>query len=269
VSQISDEMLMAYADGELGGGDRANVEAYLAQSSEGAGRLSVFTATGRGLADVFRVSMFEPVPDQLLNFVKSQPAAVAGQALGDNVVAFERPKRAPAPVAIRNWSLAAAACLTLVAVGAGSYWNRMSAPAGETFALKQPASGEAVAGTELASTLDTTLSGASVARDIAGAAAAIKPVFTFATASNDFCRQYVITRSATEAISGVACRSSDGQWQIKSHVAYAPEKAKDGQIVTAGKDGVAAVEATVDQLIKGNVFDGAEEAALMKNGWKK
>ncbi len=269
MSLISDEMLMAYADGELGGNDRADVEAYLAQSPEGAGRLVIFSATGRGLADILPQSLFEPVPAHLLSFVKSLPAAPAEPTMSDNVIAFNRPVRPPVPISRRNWSLAAAACLTLVAVGAGSFWYKTSVSADQNFALKQPASGDAVAGTELASALDSTLSGDAAARSIAGVAAMIKPVFTFATASNQFCRQYEITRSATAAISGVACRSADGQWQIKSHVAFVPGQNNDGQIITAGKAGVAEVEAIVDHLINGNVFDRAQETSLMKDGWTK
>jgi hypothetical protein len=264
VTAITDEMLMAYADGELDQSERANVDSYLAQSSEGAGRLAVFAATGRDLASIFEQPMLEAVPQRLLDAIAAPVAGSQGSSA--RVIAFEGRSRSRPASLQSNWPLAAAACLTVLAVGAGSYWYRAEQAAGEVFAVAS-SSGVLVAQAELATALDTTLSGTIASRQINGLAASIKPVFTFATANKDFCRQYVITRENADAIGGVACRESNGQWQIKSHVAFAAGQAKDGQIVPAGKDGVAAVEATVDRLITGNVLGGDEETALMQRGW--
>jgi anti-sigma factor RsiW len=286
VSQISDEMLMAYADGELDGDDRGRVESYLAHAPEGADRLAVFSTTGRGLAGIFEQPMLEPVPKRLVESVtartgpSSVPASNASAGTGrENVIPFERrvyprDRLAAARNSRQNWSLAAA-CVTALAVGAGSYGflNRSSSGPDAMFGVAQSAAGERVATLALASVLDTTLSGSVAVRDVGGTVAEIKPVFTFATASKQFCRQYMITGAAGHAQAGVACREAgrDGaaSWRIETHVAAAVKSKTDGQIVPAGKDGVASVEATVDRLISGNVLGGDEEAALMKGGWSK
>ena len=264
MSTISDEMLMAYADGELDGCDRAGIEDYLANSSDGAGRLAVFAATGRGLAGMFEQPMLEPVPKRLLDAIHLG----AGGATVGNVVAFERPQRRAVATVQRNWALLAASVAAL-AIAAGSYGFRSQPAAGEMFATKLSPSSERIAVAELASALDGIRSRASAARVIAGTAVTIKPVLTFATADKDFCRQYVISRSGPDAIGGVACRDSSGQWQIRTHVAIAPEKSNGDAIAPAGKDGNAEIGAAIDALINGNALDGEQEDAALKNGWTK
>ena len=275
MSTISDEMLMAYADGELVGTDRAGVESYLANSSNGAGRLAVFAATGRGLAGMFEQPMLEPVPKRLLDAVhaSSGPAMLpAGQKRDGttvgNIIAFERPQRRAAPTAQRDWALLAASVAAL-AIVAGAYGFRTQPAAGEMFATKLSQSGERIAVAELASALEVTRSRATAARDIEGTAVTIKPVLTFATANKDYCRQYVISRPGPDAIGGVACRDSSGQWQVKTHVAIAPEKSNGDAIAPAGKDGNAEIGAAIDALINGNALDGEQEDAALKNGWTK
>jgi surface antigen len=268
VTAITDEMLMAYADGELDKSERANVDSYLAQSSEGAGRLAVFAATGRDLASIFERPMLEPVPQRLLDAVAAPVFASQGiSGKSGNVVSFQRPSLSRPISAPRNWSLAAAACLTVLAVGAGSYWFKTGQTAGELFAVAS-SSGVLVAHADLASALDTTPSKSTVARQIGGAAVLVTPVFTFASAQKDFCRQFEVARAEADSIRGVACRDSAGQWGIKTHVAFAPMSSKDGQVKPAGPSHEnAEFEATVDSLIAGNVLGGDEEAALIKRGW--
>jgi hypothetical protein len=263
---------MAYADGELSGNDRTIVETYVKQSPEAAARFAVFAATGRDLAEIFEQPMLEPVPQRLLDVLKA-PVGMNSPSFrraGENVIPFaSRQPAARVPVFQRNLALAAA-CVTMLAVGAGSYWflNGPAGSTGETFALAHSAAGTTIAAAELASALDTVPANAIAVRTISGTAASIKPVFTFATASKDFCRQYEITREHADPISGVACRENTGQWRIETHVAVEASRVKDGEIKTAGKADVAAVEATVDKLISGDVLGSDEEAVLLKNSWK-
>jgi anti-sigma factor RsiW len=292
VSLISDEMLMAYADGELDNSERANVETCVHQVPDVAARLAVFAATGRGLANIFERPMLEPVPQRLLDaiYAPASMAAVTSGAIGglaigsayENVIPFavrrQQPSGAPRPAFQYQLSLAAA-CVTVLAAGAGSYWffnqpvGQPIGQTGEAFALAQSSSGERIASAELASVLDTVLGDKTAVAVIAGTGATIKPLFTFATADKNFCRQYEITRVEAQAIAGVACRGSAGQWHIETHVAFNKAPAKSGEtasaeIAPAGNDGVAAVETTVTRLKAGEVLDNGQEAALMKQGWK-
>ncbi len=263
MTDVSDEMLMAYADGELEAHDRTRVEAYLEQSADGRHRLAVFTATGRRLAGLFDQPIREPVPQRLID------AVMGARPQNGHVVGLDKARRARAPSsAPPSWALLAAS-VSLIAVGAGLYLrSNASLNADDAFAVSLSAAGERIAVAELAQTLDATPSGSAAVRDIGGVAATIKPVFTFATAANGYCRQYVISRTAGISLGGVACRDGSGQWRIETHVPFLPEHSNDGQIVTAGKSDLPAVEATVDQLISGDVLSAGDEAALMHSGWK-
>ena len=269
MSDFSDELLMAYADGELKGNELARVEAFVRATPEAAARIAVFATTGRELADIFDKTMREPVPQQLIEAIyASEPGVHSGaRAVADNVIPFARRQVSRPAVAGQSWALAAA-CVTAIAVGAGSYWSlKQASSAGETFATAQSSTGERVASVELASVLETAIGGTAVDKAIDGTAATIKPVFTFATASNGFCRQYEIKRTAADPIGGVACRDAKGAWRVESHVAFEQAATTNGDFKPAGKDGVAAVEATVDKLIKGTVFGPDEETLVLKNGW--
>jgi anti-sigma factor RsiW len=279
VSLISDELLMAYADGELDNSERANVETCLQQSPDVAARLAVFSATGRGLANIFDKPMLEPVPQRLVDAIYA-PASVAAQVSGpaiglayENVIPFavrKQQARAASRPAFQQQLSLAAACVTLLAVGAGSYWffNQTAGKTGETFALAQSSSGDRIASAELANVLDTVLGDKTAVAVIAGKEATIKPLFTFATADKNFCRQYEIMRGQAQAIAGVACRSGAGQWHVETHVAFDAASAKAGDIKPAGKASNESVEAAVNRLISGDVLGNDQEAALMKQGWK-
>lgn len=281
MSLISDELLMAYADGELEGDECANLESGLLQSSELAARLAVFSATGRGLAQIFDKPMQEPVPQRLVDAIYAAPAAgvlAGGRKANENVVPFasRKPQARSSQRSVLPQQLAlAAACVTLLAVGAGTYWhfNNPAGQAGESFALAQSKTGERIASAELASALDSVLGDQTAVMQISGTPATIKPLFTFATADKSFCRQYEITRASAQAIAGVACRGSEGQWRVETHVAFekvapAASDIKTADIKTAGKASIESVEAAVNRLISGDVLGNDQEAALMKQGWK-
>ena len=79
MSDITDELLMAYADGELDSAEQRRVERYLANDPASAQRLEMFTQTGRDLGRLFDQPMREAIPERLLQTVmgsnSSSPAA--------------------------------------------------------------------------------------------------------------------------------------------------------------------------------------------------
>ena len=62
---LSDEVLMAYADGQLDASERARLKKLIAQDPEANARLEVFQATGQDLASVFDEHMNSPLPEKL------------------------------------------------------------------------------------------------------------------------------------------------------------------------------------------------------------
>lgn len=264
MSEISDETLMSYADGELGAAERARVETYLASDPGAVERLSVFTSTGKDLGHLFGEPIGQPVPQRLIDAIMApgyggEPSAV--------IIPFNRGgsgrKGPSAALQRRSWVLAAA-CVTLLAVGVGMQWMpglRQSSGDGSS------ASASGAATIELASVLDDTPSGRTAARIIDGVSASVKPLFSFAMASGNVCRQYEIRAAETRLVSGVACRDSQAHWIVEKQVASDEKPATTGQIAPAGKDSSREIDAIVSRMIAGDTFVGDDELAVMKNGW--
>ena len=82
---ISDEVLMALADGELAGDERARIAKIVANSEAAAARLAAFTSTGRHLSGLFEQPMLEPVPQRLIDTVRGH-ADHSNNAGQDNVI---------------------------------------------------------------------------------------------------------------------------------------------------------------------------------------
>jgi hypothetical protein len=268
--EISDEMLMAYADGEVAEDLRARVEAYIANAPDGRQRLAAFTATGSRLADIFARPMREPVPQRLLDLVTGSQGERIRTTRISNVtqMSLGKPRRAP-PSKSRTWALAAS-LVALLATGVGSIWFLQSAPtdADPTYGLAMSIDGEKTAGAALASALETATSGSSAVRTINGEIASIRPTFTFATVKSEYCRQYEVIREKMPGLAGVACREAGGIWRIETQMAFASHHATDGMIVPAGKDTPAAIEAIVDGMILGDVLGADDEARVMSGGWR-
>ena len=73
MARLTDETLMAYADGALNALARAKVEAVLQIDMEARRRLEAFRATGHRLSTLYGKPMAEPVPAYLRDFVLNFP----------------------------------------------------------------------------------------------------------------------------------------------------------------------------------------------------
>ena len=268
MKSLSDDILMAYADGELSGVEARGVEVFLEQSADGRRRLEVFASTRAALSGMFDQPMNEPVPQHLVDAIKAMPI---GRAAGSNVVPFAAAKclRSATPVAAPRFALAAAACVSALVVSAGAMWLLQGKPgsqAGADMAVLE--NGVLVATAVLAERLDLANSGQPVALTVIGTSGSLKPVFTFATASKQFCRQYEITGIGQGATTGVACRQDSGRWRIEFQGTVAAEVDADGKVRPAeGRAGDAPVDAAVDRLISGDPISADAERALISNGW--
>ena len=260
--QISDETLMSYADGELSGADRQQVEAYVAASSDGARRLEIFTATRATLAELFNEPLREPVPQHLIDAVMGR--ATNSETSASNVISFKRRPTGSTPLQLPKWALAAA-CASLLVVGAGAKWflpYTQGSVTGSDTALIE--SGTNVAAANLVRVLETVTSGDVASLAVNGAVGTFKPVFTFATAKKEFCRQYDVT--GAENLTGVACREASGKWRVEMHTPNVAAASQPNERITpAGKD--MAIDVVVDRLISGDVLSVEDEARVIKNEW--
>lgn len=193
---ISDEILMAYADGELDRETARAVEAAVGSDTRVADRLARFTATREALVEVGCVRPSEPVPEDLMARVRATLEADAEQT----VVDF--PRRSD-----RRWQPAAlAACLALaVGVGAGFFAARSGT--GNPGALQ----------TDLlrGAGLDLALSGLPSGETRELDAGSITLIASFEDDQGNFCREFELEAlEGGRRIVSVACHAQGG-WDTR------------------------------------------------------
>lgn len=247
---VSDELLMAYVDGELDAAQRAAVEHAIAADPQLAGRVRHHQALRRQVRGAFDPVLSEPVPDRLLAVLRKQPPSSAG----DKVVAFRR--RAPQPAMAEQrarWSW--------------PQWSAMAASwvAGIVMAvvainltrdeLTTAHNGSLIARGALATALTSQPSGAAVA--------SIRMQLSFKNRSGEYCRSFVIQQQ--QALVGLACRQANDDWRVPM---LAAANGEHGTYRQAGSELPAAVAQWIDTEREGEVLDANAEQAALRAGWR-
>jgi hypothetical protein len=247
---ISDEMLMAYADGELDAATRASVEAAMREDPQIGKRIARHHALREAMRGAFSAALDEPVPDRLIAAARGQTAALKA-AVVDLSLAREaaRQKVSTAP----RWRPAAMAASLLLGLGVGFLaWH------GPRALIQPGADGWLIASAALAEALSTQLSD-----DRAADRVAITGL-SFRNMSGAYCRTFSLTGSDTS--SGLACREG-ADWRITALVQAPRAAANSGNFRTAAAEDSPAIRAAVEAAIAGEPLDHAEEIAARQAGW--
>lgn len=231
---VSPETLAAYADDQLQGAERADVERAVLADPDLARQVERHRALKDRLAAHYAPVMAAPLPDALLTALAQSPSPVA-----DLAAVRARRKR------WLGWGagLALAASLTLAVV---------LPRGGGDGALPGYADGP------LASALDTQLSGQ------APAGARFRVVISFADASGALCRGYAGGQG-----SGIACHDKRG-WKVTREVGGAPGGADAGDAAyrQAGSAD-AALMALAQDMAQGPALDAQAEQVARAKGWQQ
>lgn len=237
MTKVTDEMLMAYVDGEL---DRAATED-IRRASEGdatlARRANVFRAT-RGMAkDAYARIKSEPVPERLI-------AAVLGGG-NSNVVPLRQ-------TWTRTWAsraaLPLAASIALLA-GLGGYWIALQSP---------PGGADLFGGRAVAEALGETPSGAERTLQTASGGARLRTLATYRV-EGGLCRTFEVASGSQGTVRGVGCaRGND--WRVDVAVAAGGS----GSFTPASSGAPAAVDAYLDALDAEGPLSAEEEATVAK-----
>ena len=273
---ISDETLMAYADGELEAAQRAEVEVALAADPQLARRVEQHQALRKKVRASFDPVLLETVPDALITAIRSAPAASPvesqkGAPRGDATVTDLRRVRAARAAEAKE----AAASARRVQVSRPPWtwveWGTMAASVvvGAViahFVLISPGSnrigtngGQLVAQADLAAALSTQLASSQQA------SAPVQIGVSFRSKAGDSCRTFTVKDQSP--LGGLACRQGNA-WHVQVLASLPAGAAGNGGYKPAGGGIPAAVIASVEQQIKGEPFDAAAEAAAVANGWK-
>ena len=268
---LSDEELMAYADGQLDPAEQANVEASIRERPEHQRKVEKFRATLKPVHQAFQERMDRSHLALAARIRQEVPATVSdrdAQTIGPN----HAQSRASLIASYSTWPAALAASLALL-VGGELGWFMHGSPQRDETALADLITfgdGSLQAEGALAELLETAKSGAVVnARDVHGRAWQLKTIFSFRSVADVPCRRYELSNGATERFAGYACRDSNGRWHIQAHARLdAKVNGKPG-FAPAGDGHESPVDAASRTNMNGDVLQSSEECRLIENHWSE
>jgi anti-sigma factor RsiW len=253
-SKLSDETLMAYADGELPDVEADAVTVAAALDPEVARRVALFKASSRIAKAAFDPVLGEPVPPHLREAVLALGTHASGR------------KRAPRRSwldwvipegSVTPWAGVAAAlgCVLGIAVG----WQLASLRSVPGAAPSLAAS-VAPLPAELLEVLERQPTGHSVLASLGARTVQVLPLASYGDAAS-FCREVEVSSTfpgRSEAVRAIACRT-DGKWRLAAMAGPGTARAQAGDYQpAAGSRDLAAA------LGFGEPLSEAEEARYLK-----
>ena len=247
---ISDETLMAFADGELDAAAAATVEAALRDDPRIAARVAAHRALRARVQAAFAEELAEPVPRRLIDAAMRAPTAAVDAPKIVPLDALRKRRehswrRAPLPLAI-------AASLVL-GIGIGFVAWRSAVPI-----LGENAQGALIADGDLARALSDQLSGP-------GAAGGVGIGLSFLSKAGTYCRTFRIAKAVAPA--GLACRNGT-DWRIDVLTQSAAGPGAQAAYRMAGSDLPPAVLAAVQSRIVDQPLDRTGEIAARRRAWR-
>jgi hypothetical protein len=210
---ITDEMLMAYADGELPADEAAEVERAVAADQALAARAALFAESRSAVQRAFADPPVVPasLEARIRAMAETDAALHQSQTLQGNVIDLAARRRV-----VPFWQVPAAAAIAL-GIGVGSTW--LTAKDGdrtgglEIAGLRDPA---------IIDALDTVPSGERVALPGGAALAAIA---TYRDGNGALCREFEHDRPGGSTVVAVAC-NVDEIWDVRFAIAAAAANAE-------------------------------------------
>lgn len=250
---LSDETLMAYADGALDGVAAKAVEKAAAEDDAVAQRIALFRATGDVLATARAARPAEPVPETLM--ARVQAVLDAGRDTpGDTpVVPFARPATGDG-ASRRLWAPMALAASLALAIGLAT-----------GLTLRPPAAPDAA---PAFATLEAGGIAAALSRLEAGAservaAGEISVISSFRMPDGGLCREFELDAESA-AMVGVACAEGTA-WGLRFAVATGPGAGEDGQRDYAPAGALEALDTWMMGIGAGAPLSPQEERAALSS----
>ena len=260
-TQVNDETLMAFADGELDAAQRAQIEHTLQTNPAMRQRVNAITQQRARVGAAFAAVLHEPVPDRLTRLLQTPPVAVtanptAPMAPSAAVVNLADARQARTERTrlryMPSWAQLggmAASIMLGVLLGARFVGGGGIDPA---MGLNQ---GQLVTG----GVIDKALSMQLASEPVAGASVAVQ--LSFVDKSGNYCRTF-----STTAMAGLACQQA-GQWVVQQ--AAALDTQPTGEVRQAATALPPALLDAVDKRMANGTLDSAAERAARNRGWQR
>lgn len=252
---LDDEILMAYADGQLEAAERAEIEAALAENPEARETVQLFQDTRFTLSGLYDAPLREAVPVRLLATLQED----------NRVVAFPRQHQCWYRSTAIPWSLAATVAICAVGLATGIFTST------DLFSSKvQPALTDSL----LNRALENQPSGTPLVIAGNGVTREIMPLLTFQDTAGRYCREFenqlIHAFGKNNVTVGVACRDSDG-WQVQAEMNRALIAQDNSSLVYQPASGeaqqISPYDVVLDRLMQSFPVTPAEEADILDRHW--
>jgi hypothetical protein len=243
---FSDELVMAYVDGELDDAARAALEGAMTTDTDLAERVARERRLRARLHSEFDPVLREPIPERLL----AAANATSAKARTGNIVWL---KRIPASDwSWPQWSAIAASLVLGVLIAPLLRHEPTEGPLGIR-------NGEVLASGALAHALSEQLSSNQ------GMNAPVHLGVSFLSRNGDYCRTFMLREKS--AVAGLACREGES-WRLQVLAATNRATSGSGEYQPAASSLPPAIQRSVDALIVGEPLDAKGEAAARGKGWR-
>lgn len=241
---FSDEILMAYADGEVDDALRAQIEAAMAVDPAITDAVEQHRKLRARLRDAFSDSLSEPVPERLF------AALAVPAAIETNVIQLADKRASDQTVRwrLREWSALAATFVVGVSLGFAVMSRDNAIVSSERGAL--------VANGALASALSEQLASTQRGDEV------VTMGISFKAHSGALCRTFAIRR---DQLAGLACRDNT-TWRVQM---LTDSAAAAGDYRQASSTISAPILTQVEQQIVGEPLDADAETQAQRSGWKR
>ena len=252
---ISDETIMAYADGELDSAARAAVESAMSEDPQIERRVAAHRSLRQRVQAAYSSELLEDVPEDLLVAVRAGAGTPDGRVVNLQAAraATERDASRARP---RRWmwrTASAMAASVIVGIGLGFFmWGHSESP------LVRSTDGELVARGQLAKALSSQLA----VQQAQGSPVQIG--ISFLAKSGDYCRTFTLSGKVSPA--GLACRRGE-EWQIQT-LTEGGGGATESEYRTAGSSLSGTILKSVEGSIAEEPLDQAGEKAAIERDWK-
>jgi hypothetical protein len=254
---ITDELIMAYVDGELEPEQSDKVAAAIAVDEQLRQQEILFRETASVLDHAFDAPMHEEIPERL-QAVLRPPEKTSLQERFMELVAQLGRGIAPLPAT----AMALVAVLGIAVVLNGT-WQDSFSESSITRVLTQDG---------FTQVLDTAVSGSTDRIRIGRQEAEVVPLLTFQDKNQRFCRYFELIVSDESFVGqGVSCRSAKGVWET---VAFAADKAEVEKSQTDTRQGYELasgenrMERIVESMRAGQPLRLTDERRCIDGGWK-
>jgi hypothetical protein len=243
---FSDEIVMAYVDGELDDATRVALEVAMTTDADLANRVARERRLRARLQSEFDPVLRERIPERLLAAAKGSSA----KGPTGNIIWLKRIRASH--WSWPQWSAVAASLLLGVLIAPLLRHEPTEGPLGIR-------DGAVLASGALAHALSEQLASNQVTN------APVHVGVSFLSRNGDYCRTFMLRDKST--IAGLGCWEG-GSWRLQALAATDRATSGSGEYQPAASSLPPAIEQSVDALIVGDPLDAKGEAAARGKGWR-